>query len=398
MSNRVSISFKENAVDIMNEGGQTRLGRVQRFEMNSNLPNTVINELGSNKQVGRIFDLAEVSATVSSIDVGARTVFHMAGLNWASAPSGTMIEAQDIGYVCLVQKFKSRASDDIARTLVVPGAKLDSISLNYSVSGDATEDFSFQGTTRTWLRYDAALVSGVVSAGDLAFSGARQLKDGSYFLALFDENGFLPKETATASSASSVTVGTAYNGQTLFAVIHRDETNEWDYTWEEVPTTMPVGVRGWGVELYLVKTGETDTKIYRAQNFTLNAQFPTQRVMELGNEEVVGYSDQIPEVTGTLEIMLHDFKLLEQLSDDDDSLEDNWTPQDLSGGGWGIEARLWRRGADRLTTEPEKVVWVPELEMTQDSNNSQVNQDAMQTFNWASKNGNVYFSKGFRDV
>lgn len=399
MAKRVSISYKENAVNILNQAGRTRLGRVQRFEVNSNLPNTVINELGSNKQVGRIFDLAQVSATISSIDVGARTVFHMAGRDWAAAASGTRVEAQEIGYVCLEQIYKSRVGDDVARTMIVPGAKLESLSLNYSVTGDATEDFSFQGNTRLWLRYDAVLASGITSGGALTYSGARVLKDGGYVIAMFDSNGYLPKETAVTTSATQLTVDTAdiANGTPLWAVIHRNEADQWDYTYEEIPSTLPVGVRGWGVELYLTKSGSSNERVYRGQSCTVQAQFPTQRVMELGSEEIVGYSDTVPEVTGTLQIMKHDFKLLEQLSQDDNSTEDNWTPNDLTGNGWGLEIRLWRRGIDRTTTEPEKVVWIPELELTQDSDSSQVGQDAMQTFNWASKFGDVYFYKGFKD-
>lgn len=398
MARRVSITFKENGVDLINQSGRVRLGRVQRFDVNANLPNTVINELGSNKQVGRIFDLAEVTATISSIDVGARTVFHMAGVDHAAAASGTRVEAQAIQYGCLVQTFKSRVGDDIARTLVVPGAKLQTISLNYTVQGDATEEFTFQGNTRTWLRYDAVLVSGAVTGGALTYSGARVLRDGSYVMAIFDAAGYLPLETAVTQSASQITVNTTDipNTTPLWAVIHRDESNLWDYTWETMPSGMATGMRGWGVEVFLVKSGSANSRVYRGQSITLQAQFPSQRIQELGSEVIVGYSDTVPEVTGTLEIMQHDFALLEQLSGDDTSAQDNWGPNELTGGGWGVEIRLWPRGVNRSTTQPVKTVWVPEIELTQDSAGSQVNQDAMMTFNWASKSGDVYFYKGAR--
>ncbi|SRR5258706_5741160 len=126
---------KETGADVLTFAGRTRLARVQRAEIGANLPNTAIQELGSNRLVGRIFDIPEITATVSAIDVGARTVFTLAGRDWVSAPSGSYVEAQDIQYACLIQPFKTNDSDDIARTLVVPGAKLDRFSFNYSVGG-----------------------------------------------------------------------------------------------------------------------------------------------------------------------------------------------------------------------------------------------------------------------
>ena len=136
MAQRVSISFKETAIDAITVAGRTRLGRVQRAEVGANLPNTPVKELGSDKLVGRIFDLPDVTATVNAMDVGARTAYTLAGVDWASAASGTYIKMSDIKYVCLAQPFKGAGtSNDIARTLYVPGAKLERFSFNYSAGG-----------------------------------------------------------------------------------------------------------------------------------------------------------------------------------------------------------------------------------------------------------------------
>jgi hypothetical protein len=404
MAQRVSISFKENAAEIISAAGKTRLGRVQRAEIGANLPNTPIEELGSDKLVGRIFDVPEISVTISAIDVGARTSFVMAGVDWATAASGTYIEAQDMKYVAVAQPFKSVASDDIARTLFVPGAKLERFALNYSVGGDATEEYGFQGTSSRWLRYDVTVASGVTSGGQLTgFSGARVLKNGSYVLCAFagDGIGYLPEEAITASTATTVTfdTDTVPDGTPVVVAIHKDLTDQWDYTYEfpnvspesAVPN-QPVGVRGWGIEIFLVKSGETNEKIYRAQTCNIQAQYQTTRIQELGNEAVVGYSDGIPDVTGTLEIMLHDFKLGELLSGDEAG--DNWTPTELGAGNWGLLVKVWRRNANRTTTEPEKAVWLPYLDITQEQNSAQVGQDARQTFNFSSRTNEVYIFKG----
>lgn len=394
---RISIPYMYEAVDVINQLGVNRLARVQRFEVNANFPNTPVNELGSDRRVGRIFDIPEVTVNLSSMDVGARTAFLLAGVDYTIAPSGTRVGVNDFNYVCLAQKFKAQAGNDVVRTLVVPGAKVESIALNYTVNGDATEDFTFNGTTRHYLRYDAVLVSGVVTGGQITMSGARQLRSGAYFLCLFTNNGYLPNSAATASTATSITFDPAQvqDGTQVYALIHRDEVDQWRYTYELTPPTLPVGVRGWGIEIYLVQSGQSNQRVFRAQSCTVNVAYNSQPVNELGNEERVGYSQTLPDVTGTLEILKHDFRLLELLSGDNTSTRDHWPTADLSGGGWGIEIRMYRRGADR-SLGPEKTIWIPEIEVTAENNSARTEQDSMYSFDWSSKTSEVYFYKGAR--
>lgn len=408
MANRVSIPYKETGLDAITLAGRTRLGRVQRADINTNIPTTTIQELGSNKQVGKIFDLPEVSVTVSAIDVGARTTFTLANTDWASAASGTYVEAQDITYACLVETFKGQTSDDIARSLYVPGAKLDRLSLNYSVNGDATEEFTFGGTDRRWLRYDVAVASGAISAsGELALSSARLLKNGNYYLSAFASGiGYLTSEAVLSSTTSSVTFDTTQVPASTFVLVtyHADLTNQWDYTYEyaHVPPSytplpdQPVGVRGWGIEVFLVKSGQANHKVYRGQTLTLQAQFPQTRVNELGNEQAVGYTQGIPEVTGTLEVLHHDFSLLEYMSGDSASADDNWEVGDFGSEDWGLEVRVWRRNADRTNTQPEKTIFLKNLDITQENNGAQVGQDSRVTYNISSRDGKIYFFKGSR--
>lgn len=407
---RITYNFKETGIDAISLAGRTRLGRVQSSDIGTNLPNTPVQELGSDKLVGRIFDIPEVTVSISSIDVGPRTAFFLAGKDWASAPDGDFIEMQDIQYVCLAQTFKGEGnSEDIARTLYVPGCKLDSLSLNYSVGGDATEDFSFQATTTRWLRHDVALASGTTSAsGTLNFPIApRQLKNGKYHLSVFASGvGYLPDEAVTASTAAGIQLSTTSVAPGTYVVVtyHTDLADQWDYTWEyphveylaDPTPDQPVGIRGWGVEVYLVREGEADQRVYRGQSCTIQSQLATTRVQELGSEQVVGYSDGIPEVTGTLEIMQHDFKLHQLFSGDVDGLDDNFDPNELGTLEWGLLVKVWRRGADRTTGTPEKTIYIPGIEITQESNRAQVGQDVMQTFNWSSRTGELYIYKGNR--
>src|SRR5258706_10918074 len=208
------------------------------------------------------------------------------------------------------------------------------------------------GTTSRWLRHDVGYSTGTIAGGSVAISGARLLKDGRYVLAVYASGtGYVPIDAVTASSASSVTFDTTKiaDGTPVMVVFHTDLTDQWEYTHEyphvrsgyTPPPDQPVGVRGWGVEVYLVGSGVTGQKVLRAQTCTIQGQQQTTRVMELGNEEVVGYSDGIPDVTGTLEIMQHNFHLQELLAGDADASEDDYTPMELDGGDYGLLVKIW---------------------------------------------------------
>jgi hypothetical protein len=405
MASRVSINYKETAIDAISYAGRYRLGRVQRADVGANLPNTPVKELGSDKLVGRIFDLPEVTATVNAFDVGARTAFTLAGVDWASAASGTRIEAQEMRYVCLAQSFKGAGtSNDIARTLYVPGAKLERFSYNYSVGGDATEEYSFSAVDRRWLKYDVATASGTLSAsGTMTFSpAARVLKDGTYVLSIFASGlGYITHDAITAQSATSVTLDTASVPASTPVLItyHADLTDQWQYTYDyphvapgyTPPPDQPVGVRGWGVEVYLVESGQINQRVYRAQTCTIQGQYPNTKIQELGNEAIVGYIDDIPEITGTLDIIQSDFRLQELLMDD--STGDNWDPNELGSGDWGLLVKVFRRGANRAN-DPEKTLWLPALDITQEQNQSQVGQDSRVTFNFSSRTNECFVYKG----
>lgn len=406
MAQRVSISFKESAVDSITLAGRVRLGRVQRADVGANLPNTPVKELGSDKLVGRIFDLPDVTATVNAMDVGARTAFSLAGRDWATAASGEYIEMGDIQYVCLAMPIKGAGitNSDIARTVYVPGAKLERFSFNYSAGGDSTEEYSFNATSKRYLKYDVAVASGTVNAsGVLTFSpNARVLKDGRYVLNAFAAGlGYIPNESILSSTATSVTFDTAVVPDTTFVVVtyHADLTDQWDYTYEfphvkpdyTPPPDQPVGVRGWGVEVYLIKSGEANERVYRGQTCTVQGQYPNTKIQELGNEEFVGYMDDIPDVTGTLEILQYDFTLGELLSGDEAG--DNWTPNELGEGDWGLLVKVFRRGANRANA-PEKTLWIPQLDITQENDQFAVGADARLTYNFSSRTNEVYCFKG----
>lgn len=402
---RISIPFKEVGVNAYTYGGITRLGRVQNANIDANMQMTPVQELGSDRLVGRIFGLPEVSVQVSSMDVGSRTAFVLANRNWATASPTDAIELQDISYVCLALVYRGLNTNDVASTLYVPGAKLDSLSMNYSVTGDATEDFSFQATSYRLLAYDVAVASGTLNASyqlSLPTTPApRVLKNGRHILSAFSQTrGYLPEDAIVSTTATQVTFNPQYvsAGDVVLVTYHADLSNAWQYTYEypnvpfgyTPPPDQPPGMRGWGIEIFLVRTGQQARRVVRAQSCTIQAQINTTRIEELGNETAVGYSDNIPEITGTLELLRTDLQMYRLLAGDLNATDDNFTPDELGRGNWGMLIRMWRRNANRQVDEPEKTIWIPTLDISQVSDRAQVGQDATLTFNWASRTNQMY--------
>jgi hypothetical protein len=177
-------------------------------------------------------------------------------------------------------------------------------------------------------------------------------------------------------------------------------SNQWAYTdtYPHVAPTasvpnQPVGVRGWGVEVYLVQSGQSNQRVYRGQTCTIQGQYPNTKIQELGNESIVGYIDDIPDVTGTLDILQSDFRVQEILSNDLAGSNDNWEPTELGTGDWGLLVKIFRRGANR-SADPEKTLWLPYLDITQEQNQAQVGQDSRVTFNFSSRTNILYVYKG----
>jgi len=424
MGQRVSVSFKETAVDIFTPVGRTRLGRVQNANVSAQVPNTPVQELGNDRLVGRIFDIPDVTMTVSAFDVGVRNLFAMAGLNVNDVASGTYIRADQICPVHLAQTFKGQCNDDVSPTLWVENARMDRYSINCSVGGDVTEEYSFQANDRKWLRYDVAFATGTVAAGTAAIPAdpaARALKNGNYYLSIFAEDPtcsgacavVLSQEAVTSNTATSITFNPAYvpDGTDVSIMYHADMTNQWDWTHEDPNGSFgaantgydnqPVGIRGWGVEVQLVEVQESPTgafvtteRVYRAQTASVQASFPLTKIQELGTETYIGYTEGVPEVTGTIEILQHDFILQDQLFDT--LASDNSSAIDIGETNWGMIVKLYDRGVDRTTVGPVKTIWVPQIELNQESNATQVGQDTRLTFNFSSKTGELYFYKGAR--
>lgn len=427
MANRVSVSYKETNVSAITGSGRFVLGRVQRLDSSANIANTPVEELGSDKRVGRVFDLADVTASVSSIMVGPRNIFALAGLNFADQAEGTYVKADDICYTCLVQDFKQVCSSDVSPTLFIEGARVDRISFNASAGGDVTEEFSFQANDLRWLSYDVAVESGTLTGSmgnTFTFSGTpRQLSNGNYHLAVFvsDEScegcqgKYVPDNGILTSTSTTMTFDPDIvpSGAMVTVVSHQDLTDKWGYTYTEphpvstyADTDMAdqaVGIRGWGVEVSLVNyTADpsgvftSSERMYRAQSASFQVAFPLTRVQELGSETYVGFTEGVPDVTGSFEIIQHDFELIKRLTDT--LAGDNTSTSDYGETNWGLLFKIYRRGVDRSSTSPEATIWIPQIEMNQESNSANVGQDVRQTFNFSGKSGEVYYYKGNRPV
>ena len=83
----------------------------------------------------------------------------------------------------------------------------------------------------------------------------------------------------------------------------------------------------------------------------------------------------------------------EILSNDLSGSLDNWDPNLLGTGDWGILVKVYRRGANRAN-DPEKTLWLPKLDITQEQNQAQVGQDSRVTFNFSSRTNQCYIYKG----
>lgn len=391
-------SFKGVGIDASTLAGKFRLGRVQSVSPNVTVPNQSVQEIGSDKRVGHSFDTPEVSFTIDGLDVSARNMFSLAGVNYETATSGTYIEYQQLQYSTLSLPFKKAINDDIEKTLVVPCARLTGWSFNYSVGNqNATENFTFQGIGYRELDNDLVWASGTVAAGSVSFpSTPLALEDGSYVVSVYASgtgtNGYVPLSSITSTSLSAITFNTTDvpNGTFVAFTYHRDLSLQWDYTYQIGTIAQdPVAVQGRRVEIYLT-TGNPITasgRLYLLQSVTGQAQTQVNKIEELGSEEAVGYTDDIPNITGTLDLFVNDFSIDDQLFG---ASGNDLSASSLGESGYGMLIKIFR---SKTRTTPEKTIWIPALDITGLQDQVQVGNDVRKTYNWASRYGNAYIYK-----
>lgn len=402
MAKPPAIPFKRVAVKLVGPLGSYTAARVQRLDMPANIPTTDIDELGNPQHAGVVRDVAEVTATVQAYDVSIKLFAALTGTDPDAYPSAG-VDVSELGDVDIIGVIRDQSVADYVKSVHLRRCRVDSFSFNYSVDGEATEEYTFMGSEKRWFKHDIAVDAfnaGQTSPATLSNTPST-LKNGNKLLT-FMVDGIYYKEVTTVPAAgegeyrvtgTSVAFSDSPAVEGAVAVYHY---NSGSNLWVDVnDPSMPAAIRGKDIPVYIAAD-----QIDRVQSVTIRGTFPVERIEEMGNNDIAGYVTQVPQVTGDITVLDTDLELVALFTTGDPNSADTefqlceYTASNIS-----LEIRILDpTDACALPGSGTvlKTIYVPEITITSEGHTTNVGGSAQQTFSWRSSTGELIIYSGAR--
>lgn len=393
MAKRVAIPFKEMQLRVVGPSGEFKASRIQRFEANATLPSTDVDELGNNLHAGTVAGTPEVNSTFQAMDVSAKIFAALTGHDFTSYPASG-VSTNELGEVDLIGQVKDDKLVDYVKSMHAKRLRISGFTFTYSVTGEATEEYTAQGTEKRWFKND--VIVDTFDSGSTSFTLTQtpiQLKNGNYAMTVIVNGEYVDEVTGAPStgeyriSTTTLTTGDTRTGSNkVVAIYHANPAGtNWSYISD---ATIPAAVRGKNIP---VTIGVNDMK--RVQSVTIRGQFPTQKIEEMGNENVVGYTAQVPAVTGDISVLDTDLEMLALLTTGSISPADTefgiteFTPS-------GISMSIVVHDPVTSGHPAVKTVYIPQIAVTSEGHSTSVGGNATQTFGFKSVDGNCVIYSG----
>jgi hypothetical protein len=393
MAKRLAIASKELQLRIVGTYDSFFASRIQRLSMNTDIPTTQIDELGNRLHVGTVKDIPAITLTFSAFDVGINIFATLTG-NDPDAYPGAGVDIGNLGEVDAILYVKDPNLENYVKSAHAKKLQIRDFTFNYSVDGESTEEYTAVGSEKRWFknqvvvdRFDSGTTSFTLSETPVP------LLNGDDLLTVILDSAYLTEVAAApATGQYEVTGTTLTTADTRTAVVMAVYQvafagSEWN---DISDTESAVAIRGKNVETLIGVNSQL-----RVQSVTINGTLNVQPVREMNNLNIVGYQSQVPTVEGTVTVLDTDTDLIDLLI----------TGQDVSGqtefelgtectsSGLALEIKLYDPCDAAVVL---KTVYVSSFEVIGDSYTSNVNENAVQTFNWQSTDAACVIYSGAR--
>lgn len=400
MAKRKAISFKEVKPIIVGPIGKYEAARVQRLDIPTNLPTTDIDELGNPYHAGTVTDIPEVTMTFQAMDVSVKLFAALTGTNPAAYPP-TGVDVSKIGYIDLIADIADEDMADIAKSLICREAKVTGFTYTYSVDGEATEEYTAQGSDKRWFRYNI-VVDKFTTPGTGPFTLSQtpiRLKSGNYVISVIADGQYLTEVSGTPAagqysySAGAITLGSAISQQVV-AVYHAQVAGD---NWTNIlDNTIPAAVRGKNIPVKIAANN-----IPRVQSVTIRGTFPTTTIREMGTPTIVGYVTGPTNVEGDISVNDTDTELIALFTTGSlNPADTEFQVCEMTASGISLEINIY----DPLTScslplasgTILKTIYIPSLTITSEGHTTNVGGQAVQTFGFRSTTGACIIYSGAR--
>jgi hypothetical protein len=402
MAKRLSIPSKHIELEIVGAHDSFLASRVQRVNTTADQAVNTIDELGNPLHAGTSKDVPNITLTFQAMDAGIKVVGALAGVStsgWVTTSGINVSTALDRSVDAIIRVRDANVAQYV-KAAHLRRCIIQSFTYNYTVDGDSTEEYTAVGSTKRWFTNDV-IVDRLIGDGTDALSTSEaftQLKNGNSAISVFVDGVYLDEVSGSPSENGTYQLtGTTLNFNTgdgpvsgaIVMVVYQSAAS--GDAWTDISDdTIPAAIRGKDVVVAIAASDQE-----RVQALSVNVNFNSQPIREMGSRQIIGYLNQVPEVTGSITVLDTDTDLLALLSGS--SITDTEFPMgQCAASGVALEVKL-QNPAD--CSEPFavlKTVYLPSVSMVSEGFTANVNDNAQQTIDWRSDDGALWVYNGAR--
>lgn len=327
------------------------IDRIQTGGVSSlNIPQEKIYELGNYQTVANVYDIPDLSFDIESLDVSTEVEALLHGKVPTAVVNGDQFTFATTYPLDIISPFKAgNGAFNIVKGIVVPYLNLDTVTYNFGVKQNATEQFTLKGdsvyyvpgspyyqsfnlvnNTLTYTLANTALPY-VESGSTQYILGAcvKNVTTGAYKRLFFttgtDANGY----TTTATTITTITDWFDFGYTTLHVTYGSATAATYNQAVHQGTSVKPAAIRSKDVLLH-IGTG-TATSVLTlwsgVQSFNVSRKVNLESDEEFGNSKYVATDYDTADVTGSITVRAADaaalWTLIEQVS--------NTTSSEISG-------------------------------------------------------------------
>ena len=393
MARRIAIPSKRLALKIVGPRDAFLASRIQRAEVSSNTPSTDIDELGNPLHAGTVEDIPTVSLPFSAFDTGVKVYSTLTGTDPSAYP-GAGVDIGELGNIDAVIYIREDSVATYAKSIHAKKLRIQDFTFSYSVDGEGTEDYTATGTERRYFKYNVAVEKYTVGTTSFTLADAPVvLKNGDDCMTVILDGEYLTEVVSGPATGEYEVTGTTLTTfdsrvSQLIVIYHTAGSGD---TWTDVSdSTMPAAIQGKDIEIEI-----SANLIPRVQSVTINGNLNITEVREMGNDKLVGYQSQVPSVEGSFTVL-----------DTDEELIDLLTYGSIGSGNTEFALNEYEDTAElpleiQLTNPASgsqvlKTIYIPTIKVVGDSYTANVNDNAVQVFNFKSTTGACLVYSGAR--
>lgn len=392
MAKRVSIPSKHVELKLVGPTDSLLVSRVQRVGVTADQATNTIDELGNPQHAGTSKDVPNVTLTFQLMDVGIKAAAVLTGNSATAFPGAGVDLGTDLKELEGVVMVREQLVADYIKTMHLRRCSIQSLALNYSVDGDSTEEYTAIGSTKRWFTKDVVVQKFTTGATTFALAETPiQLKNSDYALTAILDSVYLTEVSVAPATGEYQIVGTTlttFDTRTsqLIVLYQADPAGN---NWSDVnDQTVPASVRGKDAVIKI-----NADSIDRVQSLTINANYNLATVKEMGNREIVGYTAQVPEITGTLTVLDTDTELIQLFTGGAPS-DTEFKTGECSASGISLTVELYDPEDCTSPYGVLKTVHLSSISITSEGFTSNVNENAQQTFDWRSDDASLMVYSG----